>query len=52
MSMSIAGRSLSRMSPEELITWKSYYQHLVLKEDKKSRRGKGESTGNVIKVKF
>ena len=52
MSMSIAGRSLSRMSPEELITWKSYYQHLVLKEDKKSSRGKGESTGNVIKVQF
>ena len=52
MSMSIAGRSLSRMSPEELRGWYSEYKHLVLNEDKVSRRSKGEATGNQIKVKF
>ena len=52
MSMSIAGRSLSRMSPSELNDWKSHYKALVLKEDKISRQGKNEATGNQIKVKF
>lgn len=52
MSMSIAGRSLSRMSPAELNKWKSDYQALVSNEDKKSRRDKGEATGTQIKVKF
>ncbi len=52
MSMSIAGRSLSRMSPQELNDWYSHYKHLVLNEDKASRRKKGEATGNQIKVKF
>ena len=52
MSMSIAGRSLSRMSPQELNDWKSHYKHLVINEDKASRRSKGEATGNQIKVKF
>ena len=52
MSMSIAGRSLSRMSPQELRDWYSHYKHLVINEDKVSRRSKGESTGNQVKVKF
>ena len=52
MSMSIAGRSLSRMSPEELNKWYSQYKHLVINEDKVSRRDKGEATGNQVKVKF
>ena len=52
MSMSIAGRSLSRMSPQELRDWFSHYKHLVINEDKVSRRSKGESTGNQVKVKF
>ena len=52
MSMSIAGRSLSRMSPDELNSWYSKYKHKVLNEDRVSRRDKGEATGNQIKVKF
>ena len=52
MSMSIAGRSLSRMSPAELNTWKSHYKALVSKEDKKSRQDKGEVTGTQVKVRF
>ena len=52
MSMSIAGRSLSRMSPQELNNWYSKYKHLVINEDKVSRRDKGEATGNQVKVKF
>ena len=52
MSMSIAGRSLSRMSPAELNDWKSRYKALVSNEDKKSRRDKSEATGTQIKVRF
>lgn len=52
MSMSIAGRSLSRMSPAELNTWKSHYKALVLKEDKKARQDKGNATGNQVLVRF
>ena len=52
MSMSIAGRSLSRMSPDELNSWYSKYKHKVLNEDRVSRRDKGEATGNQVKVKF
>ncbi|QDP48577.1 MAG: hypothetical protein Unbinned4234contig1002_3 [Prokaryotic dsDNA virus sp.] len=52
MSMSIAGRSLSRMSPAELNDWKSHYKALVSNEDKKSRRDKSEATGTQIKVRF
>ena len=52
MSMSIAGRSLSRMAPEELENWKSHYKALVNNEEKVSRRNRNEATGNQVKIKF
>jgi hypothetical protein len=52
MSMSIAGRSLSRMTPAEIRDWHQHYQFIVSKETKKMRIQKGQPTGNSIKVKF
>jgi len=52
MSMSIAGRSLSRMSPQELRDWRSHYKSLVLAEEKKARIKRGKASGTTIKVKF
>jgi len=52
MSMSIAGRSLSRMSPTELREWRAHYKTLVLAEERKSRLKRGEGSGSTIKVQF
>lgn len=52
MSMSIAGRSLSRMSPQELRDWRSHYKSLVLAEEKQARLKRGKASGSTIKVKF
>lgn len=52
MSMSIAGRSLSRMTPAEIRDWERHYSYLVSKETKKMRIKKGQPTGSEIKVKF
>ena len=52
MSMSIAGRSLSRMTPAEIRDWERHYSYLVSKETKEMRIKKGQPTGSEIKVKF
>ena len=52
MSMSIAGRSLSRMTPAEIRDWERHYKYLVSLETKKMRIKKGQPTGYEIKVKF
>lgn len=51
-SMSIAGRSLSRMTPEEIRDWYEFYRYRVSLEKKKDRISKGEATGQSIKVRF
>ena len=51
-NMSIAGRSLSRMTPAEIRDWQQHYQYIVSKETKKMRIKKGQPTGSEIKVKF
>jgi len=51
-SMSIAGRSLSRMTPEEIRDWYEYYRYKVQLEVKKDRIRKGEATGSLIKARF
>ena len=51
-SMSIAGRSLSRMSIDELFTLKDRYQAEYNKEVKQARIANGQGSGNTIKVKF
>ena len=51
-SMSIAGRSLSRMTPEEIRDWYEYYRYKVNLEVKKDRISKGLATGSLIKARF
>ena len=51
-SMSIAGRSLSRMSIDELLTFKNHYKAEWLKEVKQARIKNNKGSGNTIKVRF
>lgn len=51
-SMSIAGRSLSRMSVDELMQFRDRYKMDWLKEVKKARVKNNQGSGNNIKVRF
>ena len=51
-SMSIAGRSLSRMSIDELLTFRDRYKVEWLKEVKLARVKNGNPSGNTIGVQF
>ena len=51
-SMSIAGRSLSRMSISELHELKDRYNIEYKQEKQKARIANGQGSGNTIKVKF
>tara|TARA_B110000285_G_scaffold116446_1_gene131963 strand:- start:2427 stop:3017 length:591 start_codon:yes stop_codon:yes gene_type:complete len=51
-SMSIAGRSLSRMSIDELLTFRDRYKTEYLKEVKLARIKNNDASGNTIRVEF
>tara|TARA_Y100000401_G_scaffold37432_1_gene28058 strand:- start:110 stop:694 length:585 start_codon:yes stop_codon:yes gene_type:complete len=51
-SYSIQGRSLSKISINELLQWRDYYKAEYQKEIAKFRRDNNEGTGRVIKVQF
>ena len=51
-SMSIAGRSLSRMSIDDLLRFRARYRAEYLKEVKQARIKNGRGSGNTIKVNF
>ena len=51
-SMSIAGRSLSRMSIDELMTFRDRFKTEYLQELKQARVKNGKGSGNNIKVSF
>ena len=51
-SMSIAGRSLSRMSIDELLTFRDRYKSEYLKEIKLARIRNKQGSGNTVKVNF
>tara|TARA_Y100000592_G_scaffold83958_1_gene134313 strand:+ start:99 stop:689 length:591 start_codon:yes stop_codon:yes gene_type:complete len=51
-SMSIAGRSLSRMSIDDLLNFRNQYKNEYLRELKKARVKNGSASGSVIRVKF
>lgn len=51
-SMSIAGRSLSRLTVDELMTFRDRYKVEYLKEIKKARIQNNKNSGNNIKVRF
>ena len=50
--MSIAGRSLSRLSVDELMTFRDRYKTEYLKEVKMARIKNNRGSGNTVKVKF
>jgi len=51
-SMSIAGRSLSRLTVDELMLFRDRYKTEYLKEVKKARIKNNKDSGNAIKVRF
>ena len=51
-SYSIAGRSLNKLSVQELTEWRNYYKAEYQKEIAEFRRGNNEGTGRVVKVQF
>ena len=51
-SYSIGSRSLSKMTPEELTTWRDYYKAEYNREVAKERIDRKEGTGSIIKVRF
>tara|TARA_B100000214_G_scaffold98398_1_gene68516 strand:- start:4180 stop:4767 length:588 start_codon:yes stop_codon:yes gene_type:complete len=51
-SYSIAGRSLTKLSPQELIEAKDYYQKRVVTELRKNRARQGLHTGQTIRNYF
>jgi hypothetical protein len=52
MSYSIAGRSLSRMSIDDLLTFRNRYRAEYNEELKKARIKNKQDSGNTIKVRF
>lgn len=52
LSYSIAGRSISRLSPGELIEWRDYYKREVAKEIRLEKRKRGKRTGSRILTRF
>jgi len=51
-SYSIAGRSLTKMSPDELIKWRNYYKAEVLRERQKEDIKLGRKSPATVKVRF
>lgn len=51
-SYSIAGRSITKMSVQELIDWRIYYRKEVVKERKENAVRNGRNPHSTIKVRF
>lgn len=51
-SYTINGRSLQRLSPEELIKWHSHYKRLYQQELAREQAGQGLGNGGQIRVRF
>ena len=51
-SYSIAGRSLNKMSVQELLDWRTYYKAEYNREIAKMRNANGDGSGNTIKISF
>jgi len=52
MSYTIAGRSLARMSPGELLKWKNHYETLYRQEVAAEKLANGEQPAGRIMVRF
>jgi hypothetical protein len=51
-SYSIAGRSLTKMSPEELISWRDYYRREFAAEKRKAKIKRGKRNGSTVLMRF
>jgi hypothetical protein len=51
-SYSIAGRSLTKLSIDELMTWRDRYKTEYLRELRRERALNGQGSGAIVKVKF
>lgn len=51
-SYSIQGRSLTKLSIDDLIKWRNYYRRELFQLEQKERQRKGKGTGGLIKVAF
>jgi hypothetical protein len=49
---SINNRSLTKMSPDELLKWRDYYKAEVLREKRIERAKSGQGSGNKVLVRF
>ena len=52
LSYSINGRSLSKMSPDDLIQWRDYYRREVAQEKRKDRIKNGKQSSASVLVRF
>ena len=51
-SYSIAGRSLNKMSVQELLDWRTHYKAEYNREIARLRNENGDGSGNNIKISF
>ena len=51
-SYSVAGRSITKMTLQELIEAKDYYERIVITEQRQQRAKQGLHTGQVVRAKF
>lgn len=49
---SINNRSLTKMSPDELLKWRDYYKAEVLRDKRIERAKSGQGSGNQVLVRF
>ena len=52
LSYSISGRSLSKMTPDELVQWRDYYKRELIMQQRKERARRGAPTGATIVARF
>lgn len=52
LSYSISGRSLSKMTPDELVQWRDYYKRELVMQQRKDRVRRGAPTGATIVARF
>ena len=52
LSYSISGRSLSKMTPDELVQWRDYYKRELVMQQRKERVRRGAPTGATIVARF
>ena len=52
LSYSISGRSLSKMTPDELVQWRDYYKREMVMQQRKERLRRGMPTGATIVARF